>query len=397
MRKFLRATTIFILVMNLLVCVPKITAQETTEGTGIPMENGQTAVSAPLTVKSKYFTGTVTEILEQREIDAERGLYTQRIQVKRADSGETVEVTAGSEFQPLNKTQLLVKGRQVVLSEQQITMTQRQTVLADVYRLPTVFWLSLLFAAIVVIVGRMRGLSALTGMAVSVMILVKFIVPQILAGANPLLVSLLGSLVIGGITLYIAHGWKVKSHIALTSMITALLIVAALSYISVQTAQLFGLGSEEAYYLQFGSTAKINLQGLLLGGIILGALGVLDDITVSQVSVIFQLRAAKKDITLRELYSRGLEVGKDHVASLVNTLVLAYAGANLPLFILFLINEQTPQWVTLNSEIIVEEIIRTLTGSIGLVLAVPIATILAAYVSLRTPIQKIDDFHGHAH
>jgi uncharacterized membrane protein len=234
-------------------------------------------------------------------------------------------------------------------------------------------------------------------MAVSILILVKFIVPQIVAGANPLVVSIFGSLLIGGITLYIAHGWKIKTHIALASMVSALLIVAVLSYISVQSAQLVGLGSEEAYFLQFGNTATINLQGLLLGGIILGALGVLDDITVSQVSVIFQLRAAKKDISIQELYRRGLEVGKDHVASLVNTLVLAYAGANLPLFILFMLNEQTPQWVTLNSEIIVEEIIRTVTGSIGLVLAVPVTTLLAAYVALRSPIQKIDDFHGHSH
>ena len=132
-----------------------------------------------------------------------------------------------------------------------------------------------------------------------------------------------------------------------------------------------------------------------MGGIILGALGVLDDITVSQVAVVFQLRAAKKDITFQELYKRGLTVGKDHVASLVNTLVLAYAGANLPLFLLFTLNQQTPDWVTLNSEVIVEEIIRTLTGSIGLVLAVPLATFLAAFVALRVPITKIDDFHAH--
>ncbi len=344
-----------------------------------------------------YFRGSVEEVLEERQVDAERSLYTQILSVRREDTGEVVEVQVGSEFQPLNQTQLLKKGKQVVLSEQQVMPGQNEVVLADVYRLSTVVWLTVLFAVVVLVIGHLRGLSALTGMAVSILILVKFIIPQILNGANPVMISLLGSLGIGGITMYIAHGWKIKSHLALASMLSALVVVAVLSYISVQTAQLVGLGSEEAYFLQFGDTAKINLQGLLLGGIILGALGVLDDITVSQVSLVFQLRAAKKDISLSELYQRGLAVGKDHVASLVNTLVLAYAGANLPLFLLFMLNEQTPSWVTLNSEIIVEEIIRTLTGSIGLVVAVPIATFLAAYFAIRQPIQKIDDFHSHSH
>lgn len=381
--------------------VPPVRAQteleaETTQATEI-LQEFETTLSPEIIVKPDYFTGTVLEILEQRVVDAERKLYVQHVQVKRNYDGQVSEITVGSEFQPLNEAQLLTIGRQVVLSEQQITAETRETVLADVYRLPTIGWLTALFAVIVIVVGRMRGLSALTGMAVSILILFKFIVPQILQGGNPLVISLFGSLLIGGVTLYIAHGWKIKSHIALASMISALVIVAILSYISVQSAQLVGLGSEEAYFLQFGNTATINLQGLLLGGIILGALGVLDDITVSQVSVIFQLRAAKKDISLSELYKRGLEVGKDHVASLVNTLVLAYAGANLPLFLLFMLNEQTPQWVTLNSEIIVEEVIRTITGSIGLVLAVPVATFLAAFVALRVPLKKIDDFHGHAH
>jgi uncharacterized membrane protein len=152
---------------------------------------------------------------------------------------------------------------------------------------------------------------------------------------------------------------------------------------AVKAAQLVGLGSEEAYFLQFTDTARINLQGLLLGGILLGALGVLDDITVSQVSIVYELFDAKKNISWLELYERGLAVGKDHVASLVNTLVLAYAGANLPLFLLLVLNTQTPTWVSLNSDILVEEIIRTIAGSIGLVLAVPLSTFLAAQIVTR--------------
>lgn len=345
--------------------------------------------------KPKYFTGTVEKILEQRLVDSEKKLFTQKALVRRNDTGEEVTIEIGSDFQPLNETQLVVVGRKVVLSEQQITPEQKAVVLSDIYRIPTILWLTILFALIVVVVGRMRGLSSLTGMAFSILVLVKFIVPQILSGANPLVVSLWGSLLIGGVTLYIAHGIHWKSHLALAAMLSSLLVVGVLSYISVHAAQLVGLGSEEAFYLQFGNTQKINLQGLLLGGIILGALGVLDDITVSQVSVVFQLKAAKKDSTFKELYLRGLEVGKDHVASLVNTLVLAYAGANLPLFLLFMLNTQVPQWVTLNSEIIVEEIIRTLTGSIGLVLAVPLATFLAASFAAKRSIKEVHNSHNH--
>lgn len=345
--------------------------------------------------KPKYFTGVIEKILEQRLVDSEKKLFTQKALVRRSDTGEEVTIEIGSDFQPLNETQLVEVGRRVVLSEQQITPEQKAVVLSDIYRIPTILWLTILFALIVVVVGRMRGLSSLTGMAFSILVLIKFIVPQILSGANPLLVSLWGSLLIGGVTLYIAHGIHWKSHLALAAMLSSLLVVGVLSYISVHAAQLVGLGSEEAFYLQFGNTQKINLQGLLLGGIILGALGVLDDITVSQVSVVFQLKAAKKDSTFKELYLRGLEVGKDHVASLVNTLVLAYAGANLPLFLLFMLNTQVPQWVTLNSEIIVEEIIRTLTGSIGLVVAVPLATFLAASFAAKRSIQKLGNTHVH--
>lgn len=349
--------------------------------------------------KPSYFTGTVVRILEKHLVDSEKKLYTQKAEVKRDDTDQLVIVEVGSEFQPLNEQQLLEVGRKVVLSEQQITPDERAVVVSDTYRLSTIAWMAVLFAVVVVIVGRMQGLGALTGMAVSVLILVKFIVPQILSGADPILISLVGSLAIGSLTLYIAHGFHMKSHIALVAMLVTLTVVALLAFTSVKAAQLVGLGSEEAYFLQFGNTNNINLQGLLLGGIILGALGVLDDITVSQVSVVFQLRAAKKNISLQELYFRGLEVGKDHVASLVNTLVLVYAGANLPLFILFMINDQVPQWVVLNSEIIVEEIIRTLSGSIGLVLAVPLATILAAIVVTRMPSEKIvkNHLHGHSH
>lgn len=330
-----------------------------------------------------YFTGEVIEVLEQQTISPEDQLFIQRLAVIRNDSKERVEVIAGSEFQPINAQQLLKPGTKVVLAEQTLFDGTKEIVISDVYRMNILYWLLALFIVVVVIVGGIKGAASFLGMFASLVILLLYVIPQILSGANPLLIGLLGSLLIGSVTIYISHGVSIKSHIALVSMCSVLLLVAGLAVMAVKAAQLVGLGSEEAYFLQFTDTARINLQGLLLGGILLGALGVLDDITVSQVSIVFELFDTKKSLSWIELYERGLAVGKDHVASLVNTLVLAYAGANLPLFLLLVLNEQSPTWVTLNSDILVEEIIRTIAGSIGLVLAVPLSTFLAAQIVIR--------------
>lgn len=346
-----------------------------------------------------HFRGKVTRVLQETTIDqGGQQFYLQQLEILRYDTKQTVVINAGSEFQPLNQNQLLRAGKIVILAEQPMSTGEIEIVIVDVYRAPSMLFLFGAFVVAVIIVAKWQGLLSLLGMGSSLIILGSFIVPQILAGQNPILVSLIGSLGIAGITMYLSHGWSLKSHLALASMLATLFIVALMSQSAVQASQLVGLGSEEAYFLQFGETGKINLQGLLLGGIILGALGVLDDIAVSQVSVVFQLRALKKDIDFHDLYTRALSVGKDHVASLVNTLVLAYAGANLPLFILFIINDQIPHWVTLNSEVIVEEVIRTLTGSIGLVLAVPLTTILASYFAIKIPSSKISHSKSaHAH
>lgn len=347
------------------------------------------AQTEPTIEPPSYFKGRVTEILEQRTISDEQKLYVQKLLVQRDDTGEQVEVTGGSEFQPLNEQQLVKKNTKVVLAEQTLFDGSKEVVLSDVYRMNTVYWLLALFIVVVVVIGGIKGAASFFGMFTSLVILLMFVIPQILSGANPLLIGLIGSLLIGSVTIYISHGISIKSHIALASMCTVLLLVAGLAVMAVKAAHLVGLGSEEAYFLQFTDTARINLQGLLLAGILLGALGVLDDITVSQVSIVFELFDTKKNISWLELYERGLAVGKDHVASLVNTLVLAYAGANLPLFLLIVLNKQSPTWVTLNSDILVEEIIRTIAGSIGLVLAVPLSTFLAAQIVTRQKMKAV--------
>ena len=183
--------------------------------------------------------------------------------------------------------------------------------------------------------------------------------------------------------MYLSHGINLKSHIAFGSIIVTLTVVTLLSSFVLQISGMQGTGSEEAVFLQIDPANKVNLQGLLLAGIVLGTLGILDDICIAQVSVIKELIQAKPSIQFKELLSRGLSIGKDHIASLVNTLILAYAGASLPLFLLFVQNNTRPWWVVLNDEMIAEEIVRTLSGSIGLVLAVPLTTLLAAVMLKR--------------
>ncbi|HEX7018078.1 MAG TPA: YibE/F family protein [Patescibacteria group bacterium] len=346
----------------------------------------------------QYSLATVTEVVEQSQVEIEgTSFFTQTVAVTLKDSGKTVEITAGSEFQPLRESQLLKVGTQVIVSPQQMAEGQVEYIILDVYRLPTLLFLFAGFIILVLLVAHVRGLFSLAGMVISGAILFGFMLPQILNGADPALISLLGAVAIGAVTVYLSHGVNIKSHLALGAIVLTLLAVTLLSSISVRFSQLVGLGSEEAFFLQYGPTASINLQGLLLGGIIIGALGVLDDIVVSQISVVEQLKLANKKLGFDELYSRSLEVGKDHVASLVNTLVLAYAGANLPLFLLFYLSQDIPLWVTINNQLIAEEIVRTLVGSIGLVLAVPFATLLGAYFSPRFSEATRQSSHGHRH
>lgn len=347
-----------------------------------------------------FYIGTINAILEEKQILVDGAtFYTQVLELYVSDLNLTTQVTAGNEFQPLTETQRLKTGTKVIVTSQATATGETEYVISDVYRMSIIYWLVAGFVLMVVIVAKWRGLLSTVGMVLSFVVLTQFMIPQILAGSDPVWISLAAAIMIALVTIYLSHGFNLKSHLSIGSLVVTLIAVVSLAAGSVELAQLAGLGSEEAYFLQFGPTANINLQGLLLGGIILGALGVLDDIVVSQVSVISQLQQANQKLNFQELYRRGLEVGKDHVASLVNTLVLAYAGANLPLFLLFYLNEQYPLWVSINSQIIAEELVRTLVGSIGLVLAVPVSTMLAAYVLSQTRFaqQQLDSRNKHVH
>jgi uncharacterized membrane protein len=249
---------------------------------------------------------------------------------------------------------------------------------ADFQRRVPLFALAVLFTVAVVVLGRRRGLAALISLVISLGILVKFVLPAILAGKSPLAVAVVGAAAVMFVALYLTHGVNPQTTTAVLGTLVSLALICVLGALFVRLSHFTGLATEEAGFLQL-SAGSVNLQGLLLGGLVIGSLGVLDDVTVTQASAVWQLHEANPSAGAKSLYRSALEIGRDHIASTVNTLVLAYAGASLPLLVLFVI--AGPRFSdVITSETVAEEVVRTLVGSIGLVASVPVTTALAAFV-----------------
>jgi uncharacterized membrane protein len=253
---------------------------------------------------------------------------------------------------------------------------------ADFARTAPLVWLFVLFVAFVVLIGRTHGARSLLGLAISLVLIVVFVVPAILEGQSPFLVAIVGAFAIMVVTLYLAHGFTVKTTSALVGTAAALGFTALLGALFVAVSQLTGYSSEEANFARFAVEGGLDLRGLILAGLVIGALGVLDDVTVSQASTVFAVHSANPSQSWSEVFVRAMSVGRDHIASVVNTLVLAYVGASIPLIVLFSTGG-LPFVDVVNAEIVAEEIVKTLVGSIGLVSAVPLTTALATTVVIR--------------
>ncbi len=257
---------------------------------------------------------------------------------------------------------------------------------ADRDRRTSLVVLGLLFAAVVVALGRWRGLAALAGMAVTLAVLVVFVARSVLDGNDPLLVAVVAAAAIAFVSLYLTHGFTPTTTVALAGTLISLALTLGLASAFFAMAKFTGLATEEALLLPF-IAGDIDLSALLLGGAMLGTLGALDDVTVTQVATVSELHRRSPELGVKELVNSGIRVGRDHIASTVNTLLLAYAGASMPLLLLFAASNQGLDKVA-NSELISVEIVRTLCGSVGLVAAVPITTVLAAFITERTPVAE---------
>ena len=257
--------------------------------------------------------------------------------------------------------------------------------ITDYIRRDSLLWLFIIFVLSAVVIAKWRGILSLVGMGISFLVIFSFILPKILSGSNPVEIAILGSLIIIPVSFFLSHGFNKKTIVAIAGTLIALIITGILANVFVEAAKLTGFASEEAGFLQAARGGLINIKGLLLAGIIIGVLGVLDDITISQSAIVFQLKEANEKLKFNELYKRAMNVGQDHISSMVNTLVLVYTGAALPLLLLFIDNPH-PFSEIVNYEIIADEIVRTLVGSIGLILAVPITTVIAALVAEKTKV-----------
>ena len=293
------------------------------------------------------------------------------------DAGEVVELELIADNLRVTG---LERGDEVLMGYQPDAPEELRYAYLDPDRRTVLVYLAFLFAAAVVLLGGLRGLAALVGLGATFVVLLAFIVPAILDGRSPLAVALVGSAAIAFLALYLSHGFTTRTTVALLGTLGGLACVALLAVVFMAFADIAGFGTEESFIVQ-ALGGQIDLRGVVLGGIVIGALGAIDDITVTQAAAVWELRAS--GIRDDRLLRAGMRIGRDHVSSTVNTLALAYAGASMPLLILFALSDQTFGTVA-NSEVLAAEIVRTLVGSIGLIASVPFTTWLAVRIGAPT-------------
>ncbi len=311
---------------------------------------------------------------------------TQYILTARGDDGVTYTVhTAMSFSEGMHYT--LTPGDRVILAVIENTDGTATAYLSDAVRGKGILWAFVIFAGVTIAVGRWRGVYALAGFALTIGILVWFVFPHVLGGSNPVLIAIIAGVAILAVNLFLSHGFTRNATIALASTTVGVVLAWAVGALFVYMTKLSGLSAEESVFLYWQVGGVTAPAGLLLAGIILGTVGVLDDVAITQCETIAELKAANPELGSRTLFLRAMRVGRHHIASTVNTLVLAYAGSALPLFLIFRADDSVSFWRFINTEAVAEEIVRTLAGTTALVLIVPLATFLAAWVWGRTSVE----------
>ena len=341
------------------------------------------AQSQPPILKQVYVKAHVLKIDSEslKMVDNVKNIY-QKIEVEILegfDKGKTVTIESGKDT-TLSPSQVVKVNQEIILTKIKLPNQKLGYQVYDAYRINEMVYIFIAFLVIVIALAGWKGLGSVAGLAISLAIIFMYVVPQILAGADPLFVSIYGSLAILLLTTYLAHGVSKQTTVALIATFLSLMLTAILSSFFVKLTHLSGY-TEETASLQFGATSKINIQGLLLGGIIIGTLGALNDITTTQAAAVFELAKTDRALKFGQLFKKSFSIGREHVVSMVNTLVLAYAGSALSLFLFIILNPlKLPLWVMINSEDISDEVVRTISGSIGLVLVVPVVTLMAVIV-----------------
>jgi uncharacterized membrane protein len=334
------------------------------------------------TYGSQTVLGKITAITEEGQItltDHPQLYQVMNVTVEKGDyAGQTFSVTYGKTQVRSDETRFKV-GDQVYIMIGQGPDGSLKATYTDFDRTGVLLLLLLVFVLAVLAMGRWKGFGSLVSLCFSMFIILAYIIPHVLAGDDPVQVSLIGSGILLGVSLYMTYGWNLKTHASVISMVITLLITGLLTALFVDMAHLTGYGDENALYLIQLSSVQINPQGLLLGGMIIGTLGILDDLVTSQSAAVVEIHGANPTLNFKQTFLRAIHIGQDHVAATVNTLVLSYTGASLPLLLVFTLAQGSFQYLV-NTEMLAEEIVRTLVGSLGLVAAVPISTLVATLI-----------------
>jgi uncharacterized membrane protein len=278
-----------------------------------------------------------------------------------------------------------------------VNIEGRETIVyADFERRPVLAFLAITFVVMLLFFSRWQGLRALLSLAASIGAILFILVPALLAGYNATLTTIGISAIILALAFFGTHGINPRSIIAFGGTFGTVVITSAIAYPSVYIMRLTGFSADAAVYLNFATNGQLDLVGLLLGGVIIGILGALDDVSITQVSVVEELKAANKNLGFIDLYTRASVVGRNHIGSMVNTLALAYAAVSLPLILLYA-KAETSWLVVLNQEVVAAELLRIIIGSIGLILAVPATTAVAAWYYQSREVDSHSGGHGHSH
>jgi len=325
--------------------------------------------------------GTVQDTNIQENTQLSTVTYDQQITITPEDGGPSVQST----ITYFNEEQIpnLSQGERVFYQTQNIQSTG-ETIhgYLDVYRLDSLYWLLGVFMALVIILTGLKGISAFIGLIFTTMVIFNYMLPEILTGSSIIITTFLSAIVIIFISMFLSHGFRKPTFVAVFSALFTI-IVTFVSAIIVERAMNFtGVSSHELSHLQsFQTTNDVNLdlRSLFLAGIVLGSLGVLDDVTIAQAYVVDELYKARKLFKPMEVFWAALRVGQEHIVSLINTLTLAYVATGLPFVIQFLVFGYGDIFISINSEVISGEIVRAILGSMSLFLAIPISTIFAAF------------------
>jgi uncharacterized membrane protein len=319
--------------------------------------------------------------------DTETVIQELQIEILEGErKGEVIELK--NDFTPLRENQKFFLSYLITIDGQELFAVR------DIDRRGALLVLALFFVAVVILFGKKQGVRSIISLLASFAVIIYVLLPLLLLGYNPVVISVaVGSLILF-VAIFFTHGFTFHSFMAFAGTALTIILTGILAFVSIELIELTGFFSDETVYLNFGTNGVLDFKGLLLGGMIIGVLGVLDDIAITQVSVVAELSKNASQLTTVQLFESAMRVGREHVGALVNTIVLAYAGVSLPLLLWFSQSEASFSTI-INNEVFATEIVRTIVGSIGLIMAVPITTYLAVIFKNKLQNSKVQHSHHH--